>query len=99
MLFYDIDRLNDVFLGIGLDMEIDKIRAGIAELLGVTHRLFDHQMHIKKHVRLLAQRLEHRDPNGDIRHKKAVHHVKVEIVGAGFPNLVHLGAKFGKISG
>ena len=62
--------------GIGLHMEVDQIRAGLAELFGITDGLVDHQMHVKKHLRLLAQRFEHRNADGDIGHKQAVHHVK-----------------------
>ena len=66
-------------------MDRDDVGAGLTEPLHIANRPVDHQMDIQYHVGLLADRLQHRQAKRNIGDKDAVHHVKVEIVGAGLP--------------
>ena len=77
------ERQMDILRRVRLHMTGHEIGARVAELLHVAHRLHDHQMRIDGKRRHFADRLEHGDANGEIRHKDAVHHVKMNVVSGG----------------
>ena len=78
-------------------MHRDQVGAGGGKVLDEAVGLFNHQMHVQKGVGVLAHRLQHRQAKGDIGDKIAVHHVKVDQIGAG--DAVQAGAQPGEVGG
>ena len=95
----DVDRGKDVFPAVCLDMEVDQIRTGTAESFGIADRFKDHQMGVDKHIRCLAKRFQHGYADGNVGNEASVHYVKMNVIGAGETDFLHLCAKIGKISG
>ncbi len=71
----------DILLGVRLHMAGDDVRAGVAELLHIAHRTLNHQVYVQRQRRHRTDGLHHRDTDGDIGHKQAVHHIHMDIVG------------------
>ena len=65
-----------------LDVDRHHVRAGVDERLEVAIGLADHQVHVERQRRGLAQRLHDRHADGDVRHEVSVHHVDVNLIGA-----------------
>ena len=80
MRLHVLDCGENVLRLVCLDMEHNKICSGIAKSADVAMRAINHQMHIQKHLRMLAHGLHDRDADRDIRHKNAVHHVNMDVV-------------------
>ena len=80
-------------------MEADKVGPRVAERAHIAVRAVDHQVYVKEHVRFRAQAFDDGDADGDVGHKKPVHHVYVYIIGAGGLCLFDLGGEPAKISG
>ena len=70
---------------VGLQVDREQVGPRLGEGLDVPHRLFDHQVDVQKHVGVLPDGLEHRDADGDVGDKGAVHHIHMEVVGGGYP--------------
>ena len=56
-------------------------------------------MNVNEQFRRFTERFQHRDPDGNVGNKAAVHHIEMDIIGTADANILHLGAKSGKISG
>ena len=68
----------------GLDVECVLVDAGPGHVLDPLFGFRDHHVRIEVHVgNVLAQTLDHRVPEGEIRNEVPVHHVQMEIVSAG----------------
>ena len=50
----DAERLKRVFLCVGLDMDGHDVRASLTKALGIAHGAVDHQMHVERQIRHLA---------------------------------------------
>ena len=74
-----------VLLRVRLHMDGDDIRPRLAEVLHIAHRAVDHQVDIQRQGRDSPDGLHYRDADGDVGHEQAVHHVHMEVVGAGDP--------------
>ena len=66
-----------------LGMEGDVVGAGLGVRGRPAVRVVDHQMAVHRDVGRLQQRLDHRQPDGQVRYEVVVHHVDVQPVGAG----------------
>jgi hypothetical protein len=64
---------------------------------GVDRR--DHQVHVEDALGVRAQRRHHVGAKGDVGHEVPVHHVDVDVVGAGLGHPAHLLAQTGKVGG
>ncbi len=82
---HDLQRLGDAGGVVGLQVDGQQVGPRLGEVLDVPHRLVDHQVDVQKHVGALADRLDHRDADGEVGHKGAVHHIHMEVVGGGHP--------------
>ena len=82
---------------VGLQVDADQICAGPDKVLNVAHRLFNHQVGVQEHVCVLVHRLADGHAVGDIGDEGAVHHVKVDHIGAF--NGVQLLAQVGEVGG
>ena len=81
-----MDVLNggvDVFRAVRLHVDRHQVRPGVAEPLHIAHRLGDHQMYVQGEGRDGPDGPHHRDADGDVGDKDAVHHVHVDVVGGG----------------
>ncbi len=67
----------------GFGMDGDDVGAGGGEFgdIGIGRR--DHQMDVEGERRIRAQRLHHAGPDGDVGHEMPVHHIDMDVVGAG----------------
>ena len=65
-----------------LDVDRHHVGAGVDERLEVAIGLHDHQVHVERQRRGLAQRFHDRHADGDVRHEVSVHHVDVNLIGA-----------------
>ena len=72
-------------LVMGRRVDREQVGPRLGEGLDVAHRLFDHQVDVQKHVRVLPDGLEYRNADGDVGDKRAVHHIDMEVVGGGYP--------------
>ena len=70
--------------GVGrrLDVHRHVVRAGLGVPDGPPVRVVDHEVAVERHVGRRQQRLDHRQPEGQVRHEVRVHHVDVQPVGA-----------------
>ena len=82
-LTHDLESLGDAGGVVGLQMDGQQVGPRLGKVLDVAQGLVDHQVHIQEHVGALADGLDHRDADGDVGHKAAVHHVHVEVIGGG----------------
>jgi hypothetical protein len=73
--------------------------AGLPEAGDVPLRLHDHQVHIKRLARVLADGVQHREPEGDVRHEDPVHDVDVEPVGFAAVDQFHIALEVAEIGG
>ena len=94
-----IYRKHDILPRIRLNVEVDEIRAGGAKPLHIAHGALDHEVDVEKHIRRAAQRLDHRNADGDIRNEKPVHNIDVQPVRPRFLNILYLRAETRKIRG
>ena len=78
-------------------MEHDQIRTCIAKFLNIAVGTVYHKMHVKKHIRRLAQRLQNGNTYGNIGNEQPVHHVEVEIVGSSVFDIINILNEVGKI--
>ena len=60
----------------------DNISPSLTEPFHVPHRPVNHQMNIQWHGRNGADRLNHRQADGDIRDKQTVHYIHMKVVRA-----------------
>ena len=97
LVLYEPERSLDLLGSVGLDMDIDQVRTCPAECLRIADRFGDHQVGVQEHARGLPDRFENGNAHGDIRHEAAVHHIIVEPVGAGEPDILHFLRKARKI--
>jgi hypothetical protein len=72
--------------------------ASLDERLDVPVGLFDHEMHVERHLRDPLERSDHGRTDGQVRNEVAVHHVHVNQLGAAAFGRGYGGAKGGKIS-
>ena len=77
----------------------DNIRAGLDEVVQILIGVRDHQMYIEHLVGRLAQRLNHRSADGDIRHEVTVHNVNVNVFRTGIGGNFNIACKICKICG
>ena len=68
---------------IGFRMNDEHIRAGITERGNMPGGVRNHQVHIEEKGCAAAQGLDDGSPEGDVGHKDAVHHIKVQPADAG----------------
>ena len=83
----------------GLQMKGDAVCTAIHKILNIALRLFDHQMHVKKAVRGLANGGNQRHAKGDGRDEQSVHHINVDVLRSRLVDLDKLLSQFVKISG
>ena len=80
-------------VGHDLDVDGDKVRSRRSELLQMSLWVGDHEMAVEQELGGLAQRSDHRHPEGEVGDEVPVHHVDVEQVhhrlhfGHGFSSL------------
>ena len=84
-------------VALGLQMEGNEVGAAFFEVGDIFLRLTDHDVDIKKQAANGADAPDDRHPEGDIRHKVAVHHVDMEPVGAALFYAVQFVGQAGKI--
>lgn len=82
---------------VSLQVDADQVRAGPDKVLNIARRLFDHQMGVQEHVRILVHRLADGHSVGEVGDKGAVHHIKVDHVCA--LDGVQLLAQAGEVGG
>jgi hypothetical protein len=77
----------------------DDIGAGIGECgdEGIDRR--DHQMYVERQCAVRFERLDHVRANGDVGDEMSVHHVDMDVVGAGVGNRSNLLAQARKVGG
>jgi len=95
-----VDLVNggvDILLRIRLHVDSHQIRPGVAELLHVPHRPGDHQVHVQGQGSGGADGLHHRDADGDVGDKHAVHHIHMDVIGGG--NFLNVPLQVGKVGG
>ena len=63
-----------------LDMKGDDVRPRARKALDVRLGVLDHQMHVKDRLGHLAQALDHTCAHRDVRHKRPIHHVNVDVL-------------------
>ncbi len=76
------ERLKCVFLRVSLDMDGHDVRASLTEALGIAHGAVDHQMHVERQIRHLADTGQNGQSDRNIGNKQAVHNVNMYILGA-----------------
>ena len=83
----------------GLDMDGDRVGAGLGEGVekGIDRR--DHQMDVERLGGVRADRLHHRRADRDVGDEMPVHHVDMDPVGAGRVDRAHFLAELGEIGG
>ena len=64
-------------------MHGDDVGAGLGEVGQEAVGRLDHQMHIQRQLRRLAQGCHDGRADGNVRHEMTVHHIHVDIVGPG----------------
>ena len=73
------DLLQDaVQMHAGLRVHRYAVSTRICKIIHIPSGILYHQMDIAEHVRQGANRLQHRNPEGNARYKHAVHHIKVK---------------------
>ena len=75
-------------------MEGHYVRAGAAEGIGIAHRSFNHKMYVQYRISVSSERFQYRHAYGDIWNEKAVHNVKMNVVGSTRQALVNVAAQF-----
>ena len=95
----DPDRFQDLLFAVRLNMKVDKIRARTAKGFGIADRFTDHKMDVDWHTGCLTKRFQHWNTDRDIRDEASVHNIEMNIVSSTEPDILHLGAKSGKVSG
>ena len=68
-----------------LQVDAEQVRSRLGEGVDVAHRLIDHQVYVQKHIGVLSDGLDHRNANGDIGYKEAVHYIHMEPIGGADP--------------
>jgi hypothetical protein len=71
-------------------MDRDDIGTGLGKGLQIGLGRGDHQMHIKGHFGVLAQRFDQAGAEGDIGHKMPIHDVEMQPIRAGGLHRAHL---------
>ena len=66
----------------GFLMDRNPIGAGIGEGGNVLVGILDHQVAVERNIHSLAQRRDHRRPDGNVGHKVTIHHIDMEQGGA-----------------
>ena len=82
-----------------LDVNGEPISASFRKSGYMAHWFVDHQVYVERQIRDTPQASHHRGANGDIRHKVAVHHVYVDIVGTGGLGPFDCFGQVGKVGG
>ncbi|MPM39710.1 hypothetical protein SDC9_86344 [bioreactor metagenome] len=78
----------EIRLRVRLHVHRDDVRPGVAKLRSIPSRLDNHQVNIQRQGCGGTDRLDHRNPDGNVGDKHTVHHVHMDIVGGGnFPNV------------
>ena len=67
--------------GVGLHVDGQNVRAGVAEALHIPHGAVDHQVDVQRQVSDGAQRRHRGEAEGEVGHEHTVHHVHVDVVG------------------
>ena len=80
MCFHVLDRGKHILRFVRLDVKHDQICPCIAKRADIAVRPVDHEMHIQKHLRMLAHRFHNRNADRDIGHENTVHHVYMDVV-------------------
>ena len=86
-------------MGAGLPMYGQQIGTHLLEGVDVTLRLHNHQMHVERLLGELAHSFDDRHPEGDVRHKHAIHHVKMDPVGLRTVQHLHIFFQISEIGG
>ena len=63
-----------------LEMKTNRPRAGIAEPLHVFLGMNNHQMYVQRLVAIFVHRYHERKTEGNIRHKRTIHHIDMQPV-------------------
>ena len=79
-------------------MHIETVRPGRRKGLDQPMRILHHQMHVKGQRRQRTQPGNYRRTKAQIRHKHAVHHIKMHQIGARILNKGHLPVQMGEIT-
>ena len=88
-----------VFRSVRLQVDSQPVRSGLQKALGVADGTVNHQMYVQRELRHLPDVPHHRQSDGNIRHKQAVHHVHMNPVGTVFLNVMDIPLQIGKIRG
>ena len=75
------------------------VRACLDEIIEVLVRVRDHQMYVEHLVGRLAQALDDRSADGDIRYKVTVHNVNVNVLRACIGRDLDVACQIGEVSG
>ena len=81
---HGLDRLAD------LDMDGDRVAAGLEELIQPAARLVDHQVRVERDLGHRAERPDGARAEREVRDEVGVHHVEVDPVGTGPDHPAHL---------
>ena len=80
-----------------LDMKGNDVRSRTCKALDVCLGVLDHQMHVKDRLGHLAQTLDHTCTHRDVRHKRPVHHIDVDVLCSRLLDAAHLCPEIRKI--
>ena len=83
----------------GFDMEGDRIGAGFGEGKDMLLHRFHHQMDVVDHMMDAMDSFHEVGPEGFVWHEKAIHHIQMEVGGAGFLHLEDFLFDMGEIGG
>ncbi len=82
-----------------LDVHADEVGARAREVVDVAIGIFDHEVHVERLLRGLAHRRDHDGADGQVGHEAAVHHVDVDVIGAGSVDRAHLFGEAAEVRG
>ena len=86
-------------VAVGLIVHGDDVRACLDEVVEVLIRVGDHQMYVEDLVGRLAQALDDRRADGDVRYEMTVHYVNVNVLRACIGRDLDVACQIGEVSG
>ena len=81
-----------------LDVDRERIGPRLAKCFHVVGRVRDHQMHVQRQIGDPPDRLNDRNPDADVGHEMAVHHVQMQARGPGRLDGTHLLLQMRKVA-
>ena len=86
-------------MGAGFGMHGDDIGPGGGEIGDIGIDRTNHQMHVEGQVTVAAHSLDHVRPERQIGHEMTIHHIEMDVIGAGVGDRPDFSAQTSEISG